>query len=129
MSEALPSTPTLEALRALERALDLPHGQGIMLGNWRWAVRQRLVVVRDRLVAETYGASDGWLCERGNRLFHERSSLVARLRLAVRHALEAPDPETIRRDDKRLIADISRHLQRVNDLAYDDVELELGGSE
>ena len=29
----------------------------------------------------------------------------------------------------RLLADIARHHQRVQDLAYDDVELEIGGSE
>ena len=30
---------------------------------------------------------------------------------------------------KRLVMDIQRHVQRLNDLAYDEVELELGGSE
>ena len=29
----------------------------------------------------------------------------------------------------RLVVDISHHVQRVNDLAYDEVELELGGSD
>ncbi len=29
----------------------------------------------------------------------------------------------------RLLTDINHHLQRLHDLAYDDVELELGGSE
>ena len=30
---------------------------------------------------------------------------------------------------KRLLTDISHHFQRLHDLAYDEVELELGGSE
>jgi len=30
---------------------------------------------------------------------------------------------------KRLLVDISHHVQRLHDLAYDEVELELGGSE
>jgi hypothetical protein len=29
----------------------------------------------------------------------------------------------------RLLVDIDHHAQRVHDLAYDDVELEIGGSE
>ncbi len=33
------------------------------------------------------------------------------------------------RELRRLVADISRHMQRLNDLVYDDVEIELGGSE
>jgi hypothetical protein len=43
--------------------------------------------------------------------------------------LESPDVEAIRLEVKRLLADIGRHMQRLNDLAYDEVELELGGSE
>ena len=129
MTEPVQPSATVDALRALERALDLPPGEGIVLGNWRWGVRQRLVVIRDRLVAETYGGSDGWLLARGNQLFRERRSLVTRVRAAVRQALESPDPDLVRRDTRRLIVDIGHHLQRVNDLAYDDVELELGGSE
>ena len=35
----------------------------------------------------------------------------------------------MRTELKRLLVDIAHHVQRVNDLAYDDVELELGGSE
>ena len=43
--------------------------------------------------------------------------------------LESPDVEAVRLEVKRLLADIGRHMQRLNDLAYDEVELELGGSE
>ena len=37
--------------------------------------------------------------------------------------------EATRLELKRLVLDIQRHVQRLNDLAYDEVELELGGSE
>ena len=43
--------------------------------------------------------------------------------------LETPDVEATRLELKRLLVDIQRHVQRLNDLAYDEVELELGGSE
>jgi peptidoglycan/LPS O-acetylase OafA/YrhL len=35
----------------------------------------------------------------------------------------------VRRDLLRLVHDLERHRQRLNDLAYDTVALELGGSE
>ena len=48
---------------------------------------------------------------------------------SARQILETPDVEATRVELKRLVMDIQRHVQRVNDLAYDEVELELGGSE
>ena len=46
-------------------------------------------------------------------------------------------PEVLVTDDvdevaaqlERLLADIEHHRQRLHDLAYDDVEIEIGGSE
>jgi hypothetical protein len=43
--------------------------------------------------------------------------------------LECPEIEAVRSEIRRLIADVAHYLQRVHDLAYDAVELELGGSE
>ena len=44
-----------------------------------------------------------------------------------------PEPASKRvsvwRDLKRLVMDIAHHVQRVHDLVYDDVELELGGED
>jgi hypothetical protein len=37
--------------------------------------------------------------------------------------------DRVREELRRLVADIARHVQRINDLVYDEVELELGGSE
>jgi hypothetical protein len=43
--------------------------------------------------------------------------------------LEHPDVDEVRVGLKRLLADIDHHVQREHDLAYDEVELEIGGSE
>jgi hypothetical protein len=43
--------------------------------------------------------------------------------------LETPDVEATRLELKRLVIDVNRHVQRLNDIAYDEVEMEIGGSE
>lgn len=120
------SSGMAEALHGLEQAI-VPPRPGVPLGNWRWSLRQRLGSVRDALVEENPTAADGWLAARGGQAFRERGMLVSRLSLLADAALTAPDPEVLRQDLRRLIGDIGRHIQRLNDLAYDDVELELGG--
>jgi hypothetical protein len=92
-------------------------------------VRQRLVIVRDRLVAETLGSQDGWLVARGGAAFRERNDLLTRVSALTPAVLEVRDAEQVRLDLKRLVIDIAHHVQRVHDLVYDDVELELGGEE
>lgn len=37
--------------------------------------------------------------------------------------------DLVHADLQRLLVDLGHHVQRLNDLAYDEVELELGGSE
>jgi hypothetical protein len=117
------------ALQSLDRALDAPRRPGIPLGNWRWLVRQRMAGVRDALVGEAAGSDDGWLAARGGSAFRERNALLSRLSTLGPQILETPDVEATRIELKRLVMDVQRHVQRVNDLAYDEVELELGGSE
>ncbi|WP_193609793.1 hypothetical protein [Nocardioides lijunqiniae] len=123
-------TPGLAgAMRALDAALDAPRREGPALGNWRWVVRQRMAVVRDALVGETSSPDDGWLAARGGSAFRERNTLLARLGSLGPRVLESADAEAVRLEAKRLLVDIGRHVQRLHDLAYDDVEIELGGSE
>jgi hypothetical protein len=123
-------TPGLaSALRALDVALDAPRREGAALGNWRWVVRQRIAVVRDALVGETSSPDDGWLAARGGSAFRERNALLARLGSLGPRVLESADVEAVRVESKRLLVDIGRHVQRLHDIAYDDVEIELGGSE
>ena len=122
------SSGMVEALRGLEQAI-VPPRPGVPLGNWRWSLRQRLAAVRDALVDENPTAADGWLAARGGQAFRERGQLIARLAQLADTALVAPDPEALRQELRRLIGDIGRHVQRLNDLVYDAVELELGGEE
>src|SRR3954468_17458738 len=117
------------ALQSLDQSLDAPRRPGIPLGNWRWMVRQKMAGVRDALVGEAAGSDDGWLAARGGSAFRERNGLLARLSTLGPQILETPDVEATRLELKRLLMDIQRHVQRLNDLAYDEVELELGGSE
>jgi hypothetical protein len=122
------------ALRALEQAIDAPRTDGtasasVSVGNWRWTVRQRMAAVRDVLSGEVGDPEDGWLAARGGRAFRERNTLLGRMSALGPQVLENPDVERVRSELKRLVADIARHMQRLNDLVYDDVEIELGGSE
>ncbi len=122
------------ALRALEQAIEAPRRDGaanasVSVGNWRWTVRQRMAGVRDVLAGEAGNPEDGWLAARGGRAFRERNVLLGRMSELGPQVLESPDVERIRSELRRLVADIARHVQRLNDLVYDDVELELGGSE
>jgi hypothetical protein len=124
------TTPGLPAaLQALDQSLDAPRRAGIPLGNWRWVVRQRMGSVRDELLGERAGSKDGWLAARGGAAFRERNALLSRLTELAAQVLEAPDVEATRMELKRLVVDVNRHLQRLNDIAYDEVEMEIGGSE
>lgn len=123
------SSGLVTALQSLEHALDAPRRPGIPLGNWRWVVRQRCGVVREELLGERAGSSDGWLAARGGAAFRERNALVARIGELSGEVLETSDVEATRVELKRLLVDVGRHMQRLNDIAYDEVEMEIGGSE
>jgi hypothetical protein len=123
----MPATTT--ALLSLQQALDTPHDSGASLGQWRWTVRQRMAGVRDALIDETDHPVDGWLVARGGAAIRERNTLLGRLNAMGPSVLESPEVERVRVEMKRLLTDISHHFQRLHDLAYDEVELELGGSE
>ncbi|WP_139979550.1 hypothetical protein [Nocardioides litoris] len=118
------------ALRGLAAANEAPRRDGPSLGSWRWTMRQRMGAVRDALLEETGQASgDGWLAARGGAAFRERNALLMRLGALGTRVLEDADVPAVRAEVARLVADVTRHLQRVHDLAYDEVEMELGGSE
>jgi hypothetical protein len=88
-----------------------------------------MAAVRDALLAETGHGEEGWLAAREIGLLRERNTLLGRLSTLGPQVLENPDVDEVRTDLHRLLVDVSHHIQRVNDLAYDEVELELGGSE
>lgn len=98
-------------------------------GAWRWSVRRRLVPVRDRLLRDHPDRRDAWLSARAARTQRERDDLLVRLNALSTQVLVAPDVEDVADRLSRLLVDIAHHHQRVRDLAYDDVELEIGGSE
>jgi hypothetical protein len=99
------------------------------LGAWRWSVRRHLVPVRDRLLREHPDRRETWLSARTARTLRERDELITRLNALASQVLVTDDVDDLADRLSRLLADIARHHQRVQDLAYDDVELEIGGSE
>ena len=99
------------------------------LGAWRWSVRRQLVPVRDRLRREHPDRGEAWLSARASRTLRERDELLTRLNTLASQVLVSPDVDDLADRLNRLLVDIAHHHQRVHDLAYDDVELEIGGSE
>ena len=99
------------------------------LGAWRWSVRRQLVPVRDRLRREHPDRGEAWLSARASRTLRERDELLTRLNTLTSQVLVSPDVDDLADRLNRLLVDIAHHHQRVHDLAYDDVELEIGGSE
>lgn len=124
-----PASASGAALRDLHEVLELAPGTGIALGNWRWTVRQRLTGVRDLLIREYDVSENGWLSARRGSMLRERTSLLMRVSDLGPRVLEEPDVDSIRNELLRLLGDVRHHLQRLRDLAYDEVEMEIGGSE
>jgi hypothetical protein len=112
----------------LDDLLRPAHGRD-NLGAWRWSVRRRLVPVRDRLLREHPTRREAWLSARHSRALRERDHLLHRLDQLSSQLLVSPDVDAVADQLSRLLVDIEHHRQRVHDLAYDDVELEIGGSE
>ncbi|MDT0202513.1 hypothetical protein [Nocardioides sp. AE5] len=121
--------PVQQSLAALAQLVDVRVPEGTALGNWRWTVRQRLAAVREGLANETAIANDGWLVARESTVLRERTALMTRLGALGPAVLQDADINRVRGELKRIIADVDRHQQRLRDIAYDDVEIELGGSE
>jgi hypothetical protein len=123
------STGMTTALQGLHQALDAPREPASVLGGWRWAVRRQMAGVRDALAAETDSPGEGSLAARTDSVLRERNALLRRISAAGPGVLESPDVEAVRNELRRLLVDVAHHVQRLHDLAYDEVELELGGSE
>ena len=113
------------AIVGLEQALDRPRRHQM----WRWLVRHRVSSVRDALVGESDRAVDAWLFPRQSTLEREREALLLKLNSLSAQVLDSPDVEPVRWELKRLVHELDRHRQRLNDLVYDTVALELGGSD
>jgi len=125
------------ALRGLHEVLEqLPPGDAgpVKVSTWRWQVRQRMAAVRDLLVAEACrpdrgGGADGGLEARGAAARRQRDALLRRLGELGPRVLGDADPRPVRDELRRLLVDVHHHVQRTSDLAYDAVEMELGGGD
>jgi hypothetical protein len=97
--------------------------------RWRWEMHRALTDVRDDLSGEQPGVREQWLTSRGRRVADERDRLLLRVSAAGSATLHAEDLTELGTDLRRLSSDLARHAQRLTDLAWDDVEMEIGGSE
>jgi hypothetical protein len=98
-------------------------------GRWRWRARGMLSELRDLLTSESPVSTDGWLAARGAGMIRERNTLLARVAALGPQLLTDAALDDLRDRMGRLLVDVEHHLQRRRDLAWDEVELELGGSE
>lgn len=115
-----------EAVTDLAAALTVPPR---MPHLWRQLVGERLRTVDEQLRAERAVAQESWLTPRALHLHHERKRLLSRLAVLVATVAESPDLEAVRGAVHRFVQDVEHHHQRVGDLAYDALAMDVGGSE
>jgi len=97
--------------------------------NWRWLVRQRLSAVREALSDENFQSWDGWLAARSWTTDRERRQLLARISMIGSGVLDRVETDRVAVEVRRLLNDIEHYRQRMHDLVYDSVAMEIGGSE
>jgi hypothetical protein len=97
--------------------------------EWRWHLRRRLSDVKEALADPGNRGVEAWLAAREATSSRCRHQLQARVAVLGAGVLDRLDAETITAELRRLQADLERYVQRVHDLVYDSVSLELGGSE
>jgi hypothetical protein len=71
----------------------------------------------------------GRLAGRSGSADRERRQLLSRISAIGAHLLDRLDSERVTGEVRRLINDVEHYRQRVHDLVYDSVALEIGGSE
>ena len=118
--------PLDQAVAGLEQSLSPPH---TLAPTWTRTVRTELDAVRGALCAEHTHAGDDWLSARAGQLHRERDRLLTRLQVLHATLNDGSDVESARRSLFRLAQDLDHHRQRVNDLTYDGVGRDVGGSE
>jgi hypothetical protein len=97
--------------------------------EWRWNVRRQLSEVKEALAQPQPRQPEAWLAARAHLSNRDRSQLQGRVMAVSAGVLEKMDAETIVREVRRLVTDLEHLVQRMHDLVYDSVSLELGGSE
>lgn len=114
-----------QAIRGLRQAVDAPRRHHM----WRWLVRNRLSTVKEALRSDRTHGGDAWLAAREMSLQRERTELLQELNDVGPLVLHHGDVEAVHAELCRLLSRLERYRQRVHDLVYDAVALELGGSE
>src|SRR3954467_7020757 len=97
--------------------------------SWAVRVREQLAAVCEALSEERTGTSDSWLSARAGHLHRERNRLIARVSVLAGMVSDSTDIEPLRQALLRVAQDVQHHAQRVSDLMYDAVAMEVGGSE
>jgi hypothetical protein len=97
--------------------------------NWRWLLRQQLSAVRDALRDERFASWDGWLAARSGATDRERQQLLGRITSLGSGLLDRLDTDRVASEVHRLINDVEHYRQKMHDLVYDSVSMEIGGSE
>jgi hypothetical protein len=113
------------AILALQQTLDAPRRSHV----WRRLVRHRLAAVEEALGSDVAREEDAWLSAREQAVHRQQKALLARLAVLGEQVLDRADLEPVRAALRRLVVDLEHHRQHLNDLVYDSVSLELGGSE
>lgn len=119
-----------QAIHELNQSIEGDSSQD----HWPDLVRLRLSACRQALEEDPEGTAvgrlrDGWLSARGRAADRDRRALVARLRAIAPRVADRPSAEGSVPDVRRLALDLEHYRQRLHDLVYDSVGLELGGSE
>jgi hypothetical protein len=96
--------------------------------NWRWLVRQRLSALKQAL-DESVQTWDGWLTPRSGAMERERRQLLARISAVGAGVLDRLDSDPVTTEIRRVLNDVEHYRQRLHDLVYDSVAMEIGGSE
>jgi hypothetical protein len=97
--------------------------------SWRQTMRGQLAAVRDALGDEPFASWDGWLAARSGASDRERQQLLGRIQALAGGLLDRLDTERVASEVRRLLLDVEHYRQRVHDLVYDSVSMEIGGSE
>jgi hypothetical protein len=91
--------------------------------------RTQLAAVREALSDERFTSWDGWLAARSGASDRERMQLLSRLNALSGGLLDRLDTDRVAAEVRRLLLDVEHYRQKVNDLVYDSVAMEIGGSE
>ena len=114
------------AVDGLEQALQSPPR---LQQSWGHIVRHRASQLAEALTAESTVAVDSWLSARAGQLERERNRLLTRLSVLGTLLSESTDIDKARDGLCRLVRDVRHHHQRMNDLTYDALALDVGGSD